>query len=60
MFDMRKEHNALHITIFEFESNRMLCHLQHSHNFYLMIVLVRGVLSAKLVLSYKQKFEAIL
>ena len=55
---MRKEHNALHITIFEFESNRMLCHWQRSHNFcYLMIVLVRGVLSAKLVLRYKHKFE---
>ena len=27
---------------------------------YLMIVLVRGVLSAKLVLKYKHKFETIL
>ena len=26
MFDVRKEHIALHITIFEFESNRMLRH----------------------------------
>ena len=38
-----------------------VCPRQHSHNFcYLMIVLVRGVLSAKLVLRYKHKFEAIL
>ena len=37
-----------------------VCPRQHSHNFcYLMIVLVR-VLSAKLVLRYKHKFEAIL
>ena len=35
--------------------------LDNNHNFcYLMIVLVRGVLSAKLILSYKDKFEAIL
>ena len=34
---------------------------QYSHNFcYLMIVLVRGVLSIKLVLMYKHKFKAIL
>ena len=33
---------------------------QHLHNFYLMIVLVSGVLSAKLALRYKHKFEAIL
>ena len=26
MFDVRKEHTALHITILEFESNRMLPH----------------------------------
>ena len=33
----------------------------HLHNFcYLMIVLVSGVLSAKLALRYKHKFEAIL
>ena len=38
-----------------------VCPRQHWHNFcYLMIVLVRGVLSAKLVLRYKHKFEAIL
>ena len=37
------------------------CPRQHSHIFcYLMIVLVRAVLSAKLVLRYKHKFEAIL
>ena len=43
------------------ESNRMLHHWQRWHNFcYLMIVLVRGALSAKLVLRYKHKFEAIL
>ena len=35
--------------------------LDNIHNFcYLMIVLVRAVLSAKLVLRYKHKFEAIL
>ena len=35
--------------------------LDNIHNFcYLMIVLVRAVLSAKLVLRYKRKFEAIL
>ena len=34
---------------------------QHLHNFcYLMIVLMRGVLSAKLALRYKHKVEAIL
>ena len=33
---------------------------QHSHNFcYIMIVLMRGVLTAKLVLRYKHKFKAI-
>ena len=38
-----------------------ICPRQHLHNFcYLMIVLVKGVLSAKLVLRYKHKFEAIL
>ena len=38
-----------------------ICPRQHLHNFcYLMIVLVRGVLSVKLVSRYKQKFEAIL
>ena len=38
-----------------------ICPRQHSHNFCcLMIVLVSGVLSAKLVLRYKHKFEAIL
>ena len=38
-----------------------VCPRQYSHNFcYLMIVLVRGALSAKLVLRYKHKFEAIL
>ena len=38
-----------------------VCPRQHQHNFcYLMIVLVREVLSAKLVLRYKQKFEAII
>ena len=59
MFDVRKEHTALHITISEFESNRMLRHWQRSHNFcYLMIVLVREAISAKLVLSYKHKSEA--
>ena len=37
-----------------------VCPRQHSHNScYLMIVLVRGVLSAKLVLRYKHIFEAI-
>ena len=37
-----------------------VCPRQHSHNFcHLMIVLVR-VLSAKPVLMYKHKFEAIL
>ena len=52
MFDVTKEHIALDITIFEFESNRMLCPWQHLHNFcYLMIVLVRGVLSANLILK---------
>ena len=60
MFDVRKEHIAFHITIFGFESNRMLHHWQHSHNCYLMIKLVRGVLSAKPVLRYKYKFKAIL
>ena len=35
--------------------------LYNVHNFcYFMIVLVRPVLCAKLVLRYKQKFEAIL
>ena len=37
-----------------------VCPRQDSHNFYLMIVLVRGVLSAKLALRYKHKFKAIL
>ena len=37
-----------------------VCPRQHSHNSYLMTVLVRGVLSAKLVLRYKHIFEAIL
>ena len=37
-----------------------VCPRQHSHNFYLMIVLVRAVPSAKLVLRDKHKFEAIL
>ena len=38
-----------------------VCPRQHSHNFcYLMIVLVKAVLSAKLVLRYKHKFKAIL
>ena len=37
------------------------CPRQHSHSFcYLIIVLVRALLSAKLVLKYKHKFEAIL
>ena len=61
MFDMRKEHIALHIIIFEFASNGMLRHWQCLHDFcYGMIVLARGVLSTKLVLRYKHKFEAIL
>ena len=37
-----------------------VCPRQHSHNSYLMIVLVRAVLTAKLVLRYKHKFETIL
>ena len=38
-----------------------VCPRQHSHNFfYLMILLVKGVLSAKLVIRYKNKLEAIL
>ena len=38
-----------------------ICPRQHLHNFcYRMIVLVREVLSAKLVLRYKHKSEAIL
>ena len=38
-----------------------VCLRQHSHNSYLMTVLVRGVLSGKLVLlRYKHKFEAVL
>ena len=37
-----------------------VCPRQHSHNSYLMIVLVRAVLSAKLVLRYKHKVEVIL
>ena len=37
------------------------CTRQHSHNFcFLMIVLLRGVLNAKLVLRCKHKSEAIL
>ena len=59
MFDVRKKHITLHTEIFEFESSRMLHPSQRLHNFcYLMTVLVRGVLSAKIVLKYKYKYEA--
>ena len=38
-----------------------VCPRQHWDNFcYLMTALVRAILSAKLVLKYKHKFEAIL
>ena len=51
------------MTLFEKKENAKVfdvCPRQHSHDFcYLMIVLVRAALSAKLVLRYKHKFEAI-
>ena len=51
MFDMRKEHIALHITIFEFESNRMLYH----YNIRIIFVTLKGIKFRGYLISQLEK-----